>query len=87
VIDGDKVAGIVDESDILLRVYEHEERFREPVRTAMTDKIETVEAGGDLAALIPIFDQDRVALVMDEGRFLGIITRIDLLNHLRQRMK
>lgn len=87
VIDGEKVAGIVDESDILLRVYEHEERFREPVRTAMTDRIETVEATGDLAALMPIFARDHVALVMDRGRFLGIITRIDLLNHLRRRMK
>ncbi len=87
VIDGEKVAGIVDESDILLRVYEHEERFREPVRTAMTDRIETVEATGALAALMPIFARDHVALVMDQGRFLGIITRIDLLNHLRRRMK
>jgi cystathionine beta-synthase len=87
VLDGDKVAGIVDESDILLRVYGHEERFREPVREAMTGKIDTVEAGADLAALMPIFAKDHVALVVDKGAFLGVITRIDLLNHLRRRMK
>src|SRR3546814_13822195 len=86
VIDGEKVAGIVDESDILLRVYEHEERFREPVRTAMTDWIETVEATGDLAALMPIFARDHVALLMDRGRLLVIITRIALLYHLLRRM-
>ncbi len=86
VIEADKVAGIIDESDILLRVFEHEERFREPVRTAMTDRIETVEAGAGLDALMPIFARDRVALVMDGGTFLGLITRIDLLNHLRRRM-
>src|SRR3546814_19548480 len=63
VIDGEKVAGIVDESDILLRVYEHEERFREPVRTAMTDRIETEEATGDLAALLPILAREHVARV------------------------
>ncbi len=87
VIDGDKVAGIVDESDILLRVYGHEERFREPLRVAMTDKIETIDARADLAALMPIFAKDHVALVMDGKKFLGVITRIDLLNHLRRRMK
>ena len=87
VLDGDTVAGIVDESDILLRVYDHEERFREPVREAMTGKIDTVEAGADLAALMPIFAKDHVALVVDKDSFLGVITRIDLLNHLRRRMK
>ena len=87
VLDGDKVAGIVDESDILLRVYEHEERFHEPIRTAMTGRIETVDANADLAALMPVFAKDHVALVMEDGRFLGVITRIDLLNHLRRRMK
>jgi len=87
VLDGDKVAGIVDESDILLRVYDHEERFREPVREAMTGKIDTIEAGAELAALMPIFARDHVALVVDKGAFLGVITRIDLLNHLRRRMK
>ncbi|GIK96696.1 MAG: cystathionine beta-synthase [Alphaproteobacteria bacterium] len=87
VLDGDKVVGIVDESDILMRVYGHEERFREPVREAMTGKIETVEASGALADLMPIFARDHVALVTDRGEFLGVITRIDLLNHLRRRMK
>jgi len=87
VLDGDKVVGIVDESDILMRVYDHEERFREPVREAMTGKIETIEASRGLADLMPIFARDHVALVMDRGEFLGVITRIDLLNHLRRRMK
>jgi len=28
-----------------------------------------------------------VAMVVDDGHFLGLITRIDLLNHLRRRMR
>jgi cystathionine beta-synthase len=36
---------------------------------------------------MPIFAKDHVALVVDKGAFLGVITRIDLLNHLRRRMK
>jgi cystathionine beta-synthase len=81
------VTGIVDESDILLRVIEDESRFREPVSTAMTAKLETVDASAPFRDLLPIFAQDRVAIVMDKGEFLGLITRIDLLNHLRRQLK
>ncbi|MGH6913206.1 MAG: pyridoxal-phosphate dependent enzyme, partial [Geminicoccales bacterium] len=41
VMEGDRIVGIIDESDVLLAVYDHEERFREPVRTAMSTKLET----------------------------------------------
>ncbi|WP_299393399.1 pyridoxal-phosphate dependent enzyme [Pelagibius sp.] len=81
------VAGIIDESDILLRVFGHDERFKDPVSSAMTAKLDTVSADQPIDALLPIFSQDHVAIVFDGGEFLGLITRIDLLNHLRRRMK
>ncbi|MGH6931208.1 MAG: pyridoxal-phosphate dependent enzyme [Dongiaceae bacterium] len=87
VLDNGQIVGIVDESDILLAVYDHEDRFKEPVRTAMTSKLETIDAKAPLAALLPIFARDHVAIVKDDGDFLGLITRADLLNHLRRRMK
>jgi cystathionine beta-synthase len=33
--------------------------------------------------LIPIFQSDRVAIVQDANRFLGLITKIDLIGWLR----
>jgi len=57
------------------------------VATAMTSKIETVLPSTPLKDLLPIFDAGHVAIVRDGDDFLGIITRIDLLNHLRRRMK
>ena len=33
--------------------------------------------------LVPLFRKDFVAIVMDGGRFLGLVTRIDLINHFR----
>ena len=36
---------------------------------------------------LPIFETDKVAIVFDGETFLGLITRIDLLNYLRRRMK
>jgi cystathionine beta-synthase len=86
VLEGSKVVGIIDESDLLLAVYGRPERFREPVASAMNSRLEVIEASRPLADLLPIFTKDHVALVVERGDFLGLITRIDLLNHLRRSM-
>ena len=85
--EAEQVVGIVDENDILLSVFKDEEHFQDPVRTAMTAKLETIQADRPLPALLPILDQGHVAIVVDGDQFLGLITRIDLLNHLRRQMK
>jgi cystathionine beta-synthase len=82
-----QVVGIVDESDILMTVYDQENRFKDKVRDAMTKKLEVIDAKSPLSALLPIFARDYVAIINDGEEFLGLITRIDLLNHLRRRMK
>ena len=81
------VAGLIDESDILLAVFRDEDQFKNPVASAMTAKLETLQADAPLDTLLPVFDRGQVAIVMDGDAFLGLITRIDLLNHLRRRMK
>jgi len=86
VLDGAKVVGIIDESDLLLAVYGRAEHFREPVSSAMNDRLEVIEVDRPLADLLPIFEKNHVALVVEGGEFLGLITRIDLLNHLRRSM-
>ena len=85
--DEEHIVGIVDESDILLEVIRDEERFKAPVKDAMISKIETLQADARLEDLLPIFRADHVPIVLDGDKFLGLITRIDLLNHLRRKMK
>jgi cystathionine beta-synthase len=87
VLAGEKVVGIVDESDILLAIYHRHGQFSEPVHSAMSAKLETLNADAPLSALLPIFNQDKVAIVMENGNFLGLITRIDMLNYLRRQTK
>lgn len=87
VLEDGRVAGIVDEGDILMAVFENEERFKEPVRSAMTTKLATLQADEPLESLLPVFDKGLVAIVVEGEKFLGLITQIDLLNHLRGRMK
>ncbi len=85
VMDGDRLVGIVDESDVLLHVYGDEARFRDPVSTAMVSKLDRLDVKSPIEALLPVFDRGQVAIVMDGESFLGLITRIDLLNYLRRR--
>ncbi len=87
VMEGDRIVGIVDEEDILLQVFGNEEAFRRPVREAMTGKLETVSPSASLESVLPILRAGMAAIVMEGDRFLGLITRMDLLNYLRRRMK
>src|SRR5262245_13634405 len=87
VMDGEKIVGIVDESDVLLHVYGDENRFRDPVSTAMVSKLDILDVRSPVEALLPVFDRGHVAIVTEGARFLGLITRIDLLNWLRRRVQ
>jgi cystathionine beta-synthase len=87
VLDGPKIVGFIDESDILMSIYGREDNFKAPVSSAMVKKVETIERKAKLADLMPIFDKGNTAVVVDGSRFLGLITRIDLLNYLRRSMK
>ena len=87
VMDGERLAGILDESDVLMHVYGNEERFRDPVSTAMVSKLEVLDVKSTVESLLPVFDAGKVAIVMEGDRFLGLITRIDLLNWLRRRVQ
>ena len=60
------------------------ERFNGPVRTAMTSNLHTLQASQTLDALLPVFDRNEVAIIFDGDEFVGLITRIDLINHLRR---
>jgi cystathionine beta-synthase len=86
VIEQGRPVGILDESDLLLAVHGDPARFRQPVRTAMTSRLETLPHTASLDEVTRILDAGKVALIMQDGRFLGLITRTDLLNHLRRRL-
>jgi cystathionine beta-synthase len=87
VVDQNRRAiGIVDESDILVKVHRDSSHFNDPVKNAMTDRLETLPPTAKLNDLLEVFDRGRVAIVMDADNFLGLITRTDLLSYLRLKM-
>ena len=86
VLQGDVVVGLLDESDLLMHVYENPARFSEPVSSAMSKSVVTIAPNAAISELLPIFAKDLVAVVADAGKFVGLITRIDLLNYLRKQL-
>src|SRR5690349_7651944 len=87
VINGDgRAIGIIDESDLLVKVHHDPARFNDSVRSAMTDRLETLSPSANISDLLGVFDRGRVAIVMEGTKFLGLITRVDLLAYLRLHM-
>jgi cystathionine beta-synthase len=87
VIEGDRLVGIIDESDLLLAAKDDPDAFGWPVRRAMVTKVETIAPDAPIDALLPIFAKDHVAVVERDGKFIGLITRIDFINHLRRQLR
>jgi cystathionine beta-synthase len=81
-----RAIGILDESDVLVKVHRDPLHFNDPVKSAMTDKLETLSPTATIKDLLDVFDRGRVAIVMEDDRFLGLVTRSDLLSYLRLHM-
>jgi cystathionine beta-synthase len=78
-----RAVGIIDESDILVKVHRDSTHFNDQVKSAMTNNLETLRPQANINDLLEVFDRGRVAIVMDGDKFLGLITRTDLLSYLR----
>src|SRR6266849_254470 len=85
VLKDGKIVGILDEEDILLGVYDNPSHFRRPVSEVMASHLVTVPPDATLEQLMDIVKRGMVSIVVDRDEFLGLITRIDLLNWLRRR--
>lgn len=86
VIDSGHCVGVLDESDLLLAVHDKPDKFHSPVRSAMTSRLETIASEARIEAVYDILDRGLVALVTEGDTFVGLITRSDLLSHLRRKL-
>ncbi len=84
VILNGNIVGFIDESDLLLAVARTNKNFDLPVSSAMVTELTSVDVNDSVDDLMPIFHNDYVAIVKDGEQFIGLITRVDLLNYLRR---
>ncbi len=83
VIDGDTLVGILDEEDLLMHVFDHRGEFEGSVAGVMTTDLRTVDSDESLERVLLILSRGMVVPVLHKGRFQGLITKIDVLNHMR----
>ena len=84
VMEHGKVIGLIDESDILFGIYSDRQSFNKQVVDIMVTDLQIVSPDAGIDSILPLFKQDRVAIIATDTAFYGLITQIDLINHLRK---
>ncbi len=87
VMDGDKLIGIVAEDDIIRHAFGAPERFNDSVSAAIAKNFLRVDRNTTLNNLVAMLEAQPYAAVMEGDTFLGLITRADVLNHLRRQVQ
>ena len=83
VLDGEKLVGIVTESDLLSKMVEGHATLSSAVAEVMFRNVETVHVNDDARNLTDLFARDLVAVIVDDSKNLvGILTKMDLVDHL-----
>ncbi len=87
VTEGGRVVGFVDESDLLMATVDAAAELREKkVRDVMATRVRTVPVSTPVRELLPLFAAGLVPIVVDGDEFVGLVTRIDVLNWLRRKL-
>jgi cystathionine beta-synthase len=86
VMEGERLAGVITEDDIIRFAFGRPALMAEPVRHAMRTSFLKVDKETSLDNLVALLHGDSYAAVTENGgaRFLGLITRSDVLNYLRR---
>jgi cystathionine beta-synthase len=86
VMDEGRLAGVLTEDAIMQFVFGKPELMHASVKDAMQTAYIQVDKDADLNNLVAMLHVQPYAAVVDGNEFLGLITRSDVLNHLRRQM-
>ncbi len=86
VMDEGKLVGVVTEDTIIRFVFGKPELMNAPVKDSMQTEFVRLEKESSLNNLVAMLQVQPYAAVMDGDEFLGLITRSDVLNHLRKQV-
>lgn len=84
VVDDNRIVGLINETDLLQAVLGNPQGFNIEVGSVMVNKLVTLEVTAPVSKLLPIFEAGQVALVVEQGNFVGLITPLDFANYLRK---
>ncbi len=86
VMEDDALVGVLTEEDIMRFTFGHPGRLNSAVQEAMQVAFTSVERDMAVPNLVTLLETHPYAAVMDDGEFLGLVTRADVLNYLRKQL-
>lgn len=86
VMDEGRLVGVVTEDAIIQFVFGKPELMNAPVKDAMQTAFIQLEKDTSINNLVAMLSVQPYAAVMDGDEFIGLITRSDVLNHLRKQL-
>ena len=87
VLEKGKLLGVLDEEDLLFSVSKDEEEFSSEVSKHMIDELDTLKYNSSEEELLAVLSQGKVAIIYEEEKFIGFITKVDLINHYRNKLR
>ena len=87
VINSDKLMGLLDEEDLLFTVSKDSEAFSNKVSSHMIEKLDILQFGASEDELLSVLSEGKVAIIYDNETFIGFITKVDLINYYRNKIK
>jgi cystathionine beta-synthase len=88
VLDNGALFGVINESDLLNYMVTGSHRLMEPIRQIVVRDVHRVNRATTLASVSEAFANGRsMAVVVDNDRLAGVITRIDLIDYLAKTFK
>ncbi|HJL92332.1 MAG TPA: pyridoxal-phosphate dependent enzyme [Woeseiaceae bacterium] len=87
VIDNNKLVGILTEDTIIRFAFGKPEMMNRSVSDAMETSFIKLEKDTSIDNLVSLLHVQPYAAVLDDEEFLGLITRSDVLNYLRKKIK
>lgn len=86
VIDGDQIVGLIDEVHLLKALLDKRAQATSPIDDFLDNNFALVEPHNRTSLLSQLFAQDKVVVVEDAGRLVGILTKIDFIDWISSRL-
>ena len=87
VVEDGRLVGMISEVDLLNYLLEGHHRTSDPIEAIIDPAPPVVDPAAAVDTLADVFLSANAAVVVDLGAVVGIVTKIDVIDHLAKRMR
>ena len=82
----DQIVGVVSESDVLNFLLRSHADSNAPIKELASNAFAVVEPSNPVSILGPLFSKGGIVLALDQGKLVGILTKIDFIDYVSHTM-